>query len=312
MLVLRRNDPGPTPQNTRNPAIDRSTPSLPPLRGPGGSVVSVHLPQSIRLSRSGLLAELTADDLTSSGVVLSIGLPEVGMAEQSHVEVEDPTFLLHDYIRRMGSILTATAPGLFHNAAPDSVLHLGAGALTLPRWVEQRWPAVRQTVVDYEPELVDFVLEHLPMAEAPESIVADAAEVLTGELKDRRFDVVVVDLFNSELAPEHLISPAFFDQVRQRITAGGLMLLNFGDDADMSFARGLVGTLLNTLDDPEAALLSAPDAVMRAQEEGNLVFAARPHGRFTPEQLRRIWAAGPHPGEVLSGESLTSWSRVNI
>lgn len=272
-------------------------------------MVAVHLPQSVRLSRSGLLAELTADDLTTSGVVLSIGLPETGMAEQSHVEAEDPTFLLHDYIRRMRSILTATASGLFPHAAPNSVLHLGAGALTLPRWVEQHWPAVRQTVVDYEPELVDFVLEHLPMAETPESIVADAAEALTGELKDRRFDVVVVDLFNSELAPEHLISPAFFDQVRQRITAGGLMLMNFGDDADMSFARRLVSTLLQSIDSgSEAALLTAPGSVLDAQEEGNLVFAAVPGGQFTASQLQQIRAAGPHPGQVLAGQSLSLWA----
>ncbi|WP_258934571.1 hypothetical protein [Nesterenkonia pannonica] len=36
--------------------------------------------------------------------------------------------------------------------------------MTLPRWLLVTWPGIEQTVVDYEPELVAFVLEHLPMA----------------------------------------------------------------------------------------------------------------------------------------------------
>src|SRR5699024_930919 len=138
----------------------------------------------------------TRDELTESGVVLSIGDPRIGMAEQSHVEVADPSFLLHDYLRRIRSVMTTTAPGLFHSAEPTAALHLGAGALTLPRWMEQRWPALSQTVVDHEPELVGFVLRHLPMTSAPESIVADAAEALGRPLADRQFDVVVLDLYN--------------------------------------------------------------------------------------------------------------------
>ncbi|WP_258934572.1 hypothetical protein [Nesterenkonia pannonica] len=60
------------------------------------------LPARVRLSRSGLTATLEHDSITESGVVLTIGA-----AEQSHVEAQDPAFLLHDYLRRMRSVLTA-------------------------------------------------------------------------------------------------------------------------------------------------------------------------------------------------------------
>src|SRR5699024_6110770 len=116
----------------------------------------------------------------------------------------------------------------------------------------------------------------------PESIVADAAEALGRPLADRQFDVVVLDLYNSEQAPEQLTTAGFFRQVCSRIRPGGLMLMNFGDDADMLFARRLVSTLLTAVDDDaESALLTAPDAVLAGREEGNLVFAAVPGGRFT-------------------------------
>lgn len=259
-------------------------------------------PRSVRLSRSGQLAELRPDTLTDSGMVLT-----VGGAEQSHVELDDPSFLLHDYLRRMRSVLTATC-GDFPDGHPRTLLHLGAGALTLPRWVQHRWPATVQTVVDYEPELVEFVLSAAPMQPPPEVLTADAAEVFHGPLAAREFDVVVVDLYNSAQAPESLTSPGFFTAVRQAAAAGGLVLVNFGDDAGMDFARRVARTMIESLGGPQCGLLSAPDGVIAAREEGNLVYAARPGSGFSEQQLGQIWAAGPHPGEVLTGEELAAWA----
>lgn len=273
----------------------------------------------IWLSHSGEFAELAADDLTEAGVVLSTG-PEPGeMAEQSHVEVGDPGYLLHDYTYRMGSVLRAVVERLWGTSdaaddertpGPSSALHLGAGALTLPRWMDHRWPGMGQTVVDIESELVGFVLEHVPIENPPESIVDDAADVLGpgGALAGRRFDVVIVDLFNSADAPASLTSPEFCAQMLEALTSDGLLLVNLGDDAGMGFARGLVGTLLDAVDDSDRALLTAPDAVLEAREEGNLVFAATPSASFAEFERQLIWAAGPHPGDVLSGSELREWA----
>lgn len=266
----------------------------------------------IQLSFSGHFAELRPDDLTETGVVLSTGPSPDQMAEQSHVEVEDPAWLLHDYTHRMSSVLRAVAPRLW-GERPASVLHLGAGALTLPRWIHAQWPgsaAVAQTVVDIEPELVDFVLEHVPMPVAPENIVADAAEVLLpgGALAGHSFDVVIVDLFNSAEAPASLVSAEFFDQVLRALNSRGLLLMNLGDDAGMEFARGLTSTLLAAVGEPEGSLLTGPDAVLSARQEGNLVFAAVPGEGLTDFERQLVWAAGPHPGEVLTGDELTDWA----
>lgn len=72
-------------------------------------------------------------------------------------------------------------------------------------------PGMTHTVVDIEPELVQFVLQHLPMVPSPENVVADAAAVLSpgGALAGRRFGTVIVDLFNSSAAPRTLISAEF-------------------------------------------------------------------------------------------------------
>lgn len=294
------------------------------------------LPRTQRLSFSGQLAELVKDDLTEDGVVLSIG-----GAEQSHVELGDPDYLLHDYLFRMGAVLQTCARERLgadpaagaSSEATDAprVLHLGAGALTLPRFIEHHWPAVEQTVVDIEPELVEFVLEHLPMRRSPRNLVADAAAVLGpgGALEKVSFDVVVVDLFNSAAAPEHLRSPEFHRAVFERVTPGGLLLVNLGDEPPMDFVRAQVVSLLDaaaaltseTSGAPDAssapgteqaarcAMLSAPSDVLEARAEGNLSFAARRGAALEQTELNALWAAGPHPGDVLSAEELLEWAR---
>lgn len=304
------------------------------------TAAGTRLPARIRLSASGDWAELTADDLTETGVVLSTGPSAGEMVEQSHVECDDPSWLLHDYTHRVSAVLKTVAPRLWgsggHGDAgagstgvvdgsgdspgPASALHLGAGALTLPRWIEGNWPQTSQTVLDIEPELVDFVLEHLPMQTCPENIVAEAAQALRpgGVLDGRRFDVVIVDLFNSADAPEQLISPEFFAAVLHSVTPQGLLLMNLGDEAGMVFARRLVGMLLDASvsggeqDGTQAlwgfTLLTAPDQVLAGVEEGNLVFAWTPSSPFTELEVQRIWAAGPHPGETLTGVELTDWA----
>ncbi|GAB3848626.1 spermidine synthase [Nesterenkonia populi] len=262
--------------------------------------MGAELPQTVRLSRSGELAVLEKDPITESGAVLLIG-----EAEQSHVEVDDPAFLLHDYIRRMRSVLTAVSSS--QHWTPESALHLGAGALTLPRWMDDRWSGIEQTVVDYEPELVGFVLEHLPMRSVPASVVADAAEALTAHLAGQQYDVVVIDLFNSAEAPAHLIEESFFRQALALVRRGGLLLMNFGDDAGMRFARALTRTVLAAADEEASrVLLAGPDQVLSAHAEGNLILAVAGED-FTDAELNQIWAAGPHPGDLLSGDELRQW-----
>ncbi|WP_420719536.1 spermidine synthase, partial [Streptomyces sp. NRRL S-481] len=83
-------------------------------------------------------------------------------APQSYVDLDDPTHLEFEYARRLGHALDVVAePG----AALD-VLHLGGGALTLPRYVAVTRPGSRQDVVEADRGLLELVAEHLPLPEA--------------------------------------------------------------------------------------------------------------------------------------------------
>ncbi|GAB3188630.1 fused MFS/spermidine synthase [Nesterenkonia suensis] len=267
------------------------------------------LPRSVRLSASGTLAELRTDDLTDAGVVLTID-----GVEQSHVETDDPAWLLHDYTVRIAAVLDSLGDRPA-SPVPWRVLHLGAGALTLPRWVEQRAVArgVRiapQTVLDIEPELMDFVLDALPMRTRPRTVVADAAEALApgGVLSGSVHDAVVVDLFNSADAPETITSGEFCRRLRARLAPGGVLVVNLGDEPDLTFARELIRRLLAAAGDgdPSRCLVTAPADVLASEAAGNLVVAVT-DSPIRSRSAEAVWAAGPHPGEVLTDRDLTAW-----
>ncbi|MGD0062168.1 MAG: hypothetical protein ABSB76_01860 [Streptosporangiaceae bacterium] len=72
-------------------------------------------------------AELLRDaDRRAAWVLLIGGVP------QSHVDLDDPGYLDFEYVRRLGHLVDLAAPA----GQPLRVLHLGAGALTLARYVD--------------------------------------------------------------------------------------------------------------------------------------------------------------------------------
>src|ERR1700735_2848628 len=96
--------------------------------------------------------ELLRDaDRRAAWMLLIDGVP------QSHVDLEDPGYLDFEYVRRMGHVIDTAAPA----EQPLHVLHLGAGALTLARYVAATRPGSRQLAVELDGALVDLVRSRL-------------------------------------------------------------------------------------------------------------------------------------------------------
>lgn len=69
---------------------------------------------------------------------------DVDGTPQSHVDLDDPSHLHFEYVARMGAVIDRLRmPG-----QPLTAVHLGAGALTLPRYVEHTRPGSRQQVIN--------------------------------------------------------------------------------------------------------------------------------------------------------------------
>ncbi|MEV6347847.1 fused MFS/spermidine synthase [Actinoplanes sp. NPDC051851] len=231
-------------------------------------------------------AELVPDpDRDTAFTLLLDGAP------QSHVDLADPTHLQFEYVRRMAAALDLIAPP----GRPLRALHLGGGALTLPRYLAATRPGSAQRVVEIDGPLVELVRRELPLpANAGIRVrVADARAAVEG-MRDAGYDVIVLDVFAGARTPAHLASAEFARELARVLDPAGWLIANVADGPPLRYARTQVATLRSAL--PRACLV-ADAAVLRGRRFGNLVVLA---GRTEPPvaELTRRAAGDWFPGRV--------------
>jgi len=100
------------------------------------------------------VVELVADpDRPRAWTLLVDGTP------QSHVDLDDPQHLEFEYMRRLGHLADLAAPA----GEPLRVLHLGAGGMTLARYVAATRPGSSQLAVESDAALAELVQRRLPL-----------------------------------------------------------------------------------------------------------------------------------------------------
>jgi spermidine synthase len=250
------------------------------------------------LKASGYLAVIEPDRWVPGSYTLVVdGTP------QSHVNLDDPGQLFFEYVQRIGHVIDQLGmPG-----EPITALHLGAGALTLPRYVEATRPGSRQQVIELESDLVDLVRAELPLPRGASIRVryGDARAVLAklpGGLVGAA-DLLVVDVFSGARTPAHVTSVEFYREAAAFLKPTGIMAINIADGPGLHFARGQAATLLAVMED--VAVL-AETQILKGRRFGNVVLIGS-RGPLPLDWMPRLLAGGPHPSKVVTGRELTDW-----
>jgi spermidine synthase len=251
---------------------------------------------SVVLKNSGYRAVIEPDRWSRGSYTLIVdGTP------QSHVNVDDPSQLFFEYVQRIGHVIDQLPDG------PITAVHLGAGGLTLPRYVEATRPGSRQQVVELESDLVDFVREHLPWSRSASIRVrhGDARAVLEKFPAGLQgsVDLLVVDVFGGSTIPAHVTSLEFYTAAARLLAPGGVVCVNIADGPGLEFARSQAATLRAATG--HAAAL-AETQILKGRRYGNVVLV----GSTTPlplEWMPRLLAGGPHPAKLVAGAELVSW-----
>ncbi len=132
-------------------------------------------------------AELVPDvDDTDAWLLFIDGVP------QSGVDLADPGYLEFEYVRRIAHVADLAFPA----GEPLRVLHLGGGALTLPRYLEHTRPGSRQLVAEIDDALTTLVRAHLPLPAGHRIRVRAAdARAVVESVREASYDLVIADVF---------------------------------------------------------------------------------------------------------------------
>ena len=197
----------------------------------------------------------------------------------------------------MGHVVDLVAePG-----SPLTVVHLGAGALTLARYVAATRPGSRQRAVELSDEVAAIVRQDLPLGRGVKVPVqvADAREALS-RMREASADLVVLDVFGAARTPAHLTSAEMLAEVRRVLAPGGVLVTNVADGPGLPFARGQLATYLSAF---AHVVAMAEPSIWRGRRFGNVVLAASDRQLPVPALVRRC-AGDPVPARVVFGAEL--------
>ncbi|MFJ6534306.1 spermidine synthase [Microbacterium sp. NPDC091662] len=247
---------------------------------------------------------------------------------QSVVSMTDPSELEYAYTQHIARAMdAAAAPG-----APLFTVHLGAGALTLARYVEATRAGSPQIAVEFEPELYAAVIASLPLPPGADLrvIFGDARAVADADLPDEArssapsspspapdaaapgstavdtdwvdAQFTVVDLWDAAVIRHRVASEEFYRRVAARSATGGVVAVNLLDGHPFEYSRRQAATLRTVFAHVAVVLDAEPE-----DDEGPLgnvvIFASDdPLDIVTTPDL--LGSPRPH---MLHDGSLTSW-----
>jgi spermidine synthase len=99
---------------------------------------------------------------------------------------------------------------------------IGLGAGLVPALYEAR--GIRTDIVDIDPDVVDIARQYFGLAVTGDIIVADARYYLNTSPK--RYDYVILDVFNGDTTPGHILSREALLLLKERMTDQGILAIN--------------------------------------------------------------------------------------
>jgi spermidine synthase len=144
------------------------------------------------------------------------------VGRQSCMDKRNPDRIVMNYPKMM-------LGALFVNPAPRSVLVIGLGGGTIPRALRQLLPETRIDVVEIDPAVVRVASRYFGFepGDKTQVIESDGRVYVKRTLRGtQRYDLIMLDAFDHEYIPEHLLTQEFLQEVKSLLAPGGVLAAN--------------------------------------------------------------------------------------
>lgn len=179
----------------------------------------------------------------------------------AYVDRDDPTNLRFTSIRMFAAAIEAMTVG------PIEAVHIGGGGFSVASWLTATRPGTRNTILELDAQLVDFVDERFEPAPVHELFIGDARISLANAGTD--FDVAIGDAFGGLAVPWHLTTEEFLREIATSLADDGFYVMNLIDHGDLAFLRAETATATGVF--PYVAVVTLPE---RFDTGGNFMIVA--------------------------------------
>lgn len=171
------------------------------------------------------------------------------------------------------------------NPVGKKCLAIGLGAGVIPAWYEKM--GVRTDVVDINPDVVGIARKYFGFATAGNVIVEDARYYLN--TNNKRYDYVLLDVFNGDTTPGHVLSREALQLIDRHLTKDGILAINLiGNVKHDTF---MTASVIRTLTEIFASVRLYPCFDLQGNDGmGNIIVIAgnRALPHITPEQFSQF------------------------
>ena len=144
------------------------------------------------------------------------------IGRQSCQDLNQPDRLIFEYTQMM-------LGALYLNPQPRTVLIIGLGGGTLPHTLEALLPGAQIDVVEIDPAIVRVAHDYFAFQgdARVHIVVQDGRAYVRQALRGtRRYDLIMLDAYERQYIPEHMLTREFLQEVRGLLAPGGIVAAN--------------------------------------------------------------------------------------
>jgi spermidine synthase len=145
------------------------------------------------------------------------------IGRQSCQVLADPDHMVFEYTKMM-------LGALYLLPEPHEILVIGLGGGTLPRALHRVVPGAHIDVIEIDPAVVRVASAYFGFSSSPEITVTtlDGRAYVRGLLRagTKKYDLILLDAYERDYIPEHLLTREFLQQVQGLLRPGGVVAAN--------------------------------------------------------------------------------------
>lgn len=146
----------------------------------------------------------------------------VDVRNQTCMKVNQPREMVFTYTKMMMASLLLIDD-------PTSVLVIGLGGGTLPMAIQELFPGATIDAVEIDPAVVRVAERFFHFKPGPNmSVFTQDARVFgkRAARQNKRYDLILLDAYNGEYIPEHLMTAEYLQETLALLTPGGIIAAN--------------------------------------------------------------------------------------
>jgi spermidine synthase len=141
---------------------------------------------------------------------------------QSCMYKNDPDKLVFNYTK-------LTFASLLVTENPKNVLIIGLGGGTLSNVIHELYPGAKIHNVEIDPAVLKVARDYFNFIETDNvtsSVQDGRIFIKRAAIKKQKYDWIILDAFNGDYIPEHLLTKEFFEEVQSVLADGGVIAAN--------------------------------------------------------------------------------------